>query len=741
MRAATCFSGIGAPETAMPDWRWFWSAEVEPFPAAVHAARHPGAVNLGDVLADDFLQRVTGHGPIDVLVGGPPCQAFSIAGARGSLSDPRGNLSLRWVQIIHAVDPVWSVTENVPGWLSTGDNAFGCFLGAIVGHDAELRSPLDGGRWPDAGMVAGPGARAAWRVLDAQHFGVPQRRRRVFVVASSRAWADPASVLFEPKGMRRHPEAGREARERVASPLAAGSPRGSGYRNDADTADNLIAAFGGNNTAGPIDIATACNAHGGPHGRMDFETETFVACVTGEVTHTLTTRCGGRNAGEDGTGRGTPIIPCAFDARQSDVCVYGDRAAPLDTAGFSQAVAFSCKDHGADAGELAPTLRAMGHGESWQNGGGQVAVAFAENSRAEVRLEGGDGQTVGALKTGGGKPEQSYPAIAVSLRGREGGATAELGGEIMPSLRTGGGGGDKPHALTDMQVRRLLPVECERLQGFPRVRISAKLSVCPDYSDHPKSRAPAADPNLRSPSSAWNAGESAFSGPAALAEQASSASRPSSVKHAALHVLIDLERNAVELRSAEKSLWSASTADEASSSRLLMPLGSFVRLAAVSLTSLDRTARLGAAASPPHTPRSTVPWNGSNAVRLPGREIDELAVDAARFTEMANRCMKSITSEAGPNSPSYERTLTTSFCCVAAAIGSFIPEEIRAASSYDLEVEVVGGFTAIDYRGKPASDGPRYKAIGNSMCVNVMRWILRRVEAAHVAASDEERAA
>lgn len=468
MKAASCFSGIGAPEVAMPEWQWLWSAEVEPFPAAVHAARHPGAVNLGDVLADDFLQRATGHGPIDVLVGGPPCQAFSIAGARGSLSDPRGNLSLRWVQIIHAIDPVWSVTENVPGWLSTSDNAFGCFLGALVGHDAELRSPLDGGRWPDAGMVAGPRARAAWRVLDAQHFGVPQRRRRVFVVASSRAWADPAAVLFEPKGLRRHPEADREAGQGVASGAAAGARgggrlrpldthlggeiicgldasygKGSGARGPAERPVVLHkpTAFGGGNTAGSIDVSTCLTHHG---GRLDFDTETFVA------------------------------QPCAFDARQSDVCVYGDRAAPLDTDGFSQAIAFDWQkgDGGADDSF-------KGKSRSWVMRAGDytgalgatkrdaVAVAFTENSRAEVRLEGGDGQTVGSLKTGGGEPGQSHPAIAVSLRGREGGATAELGGEIMPSLRTGGGGGDKPHALTDMQVRRLLPVECERLQGFP----------------------------------------------------------------------------------------------------------------------------------------------------------------------------------------------------------------------------------------------------------------------------------
>jgi DNA (cytosine-5)-methyltransferase 1 len=173
---ATCFSGIGAPETAAPWIDWLWSAEIEAFPTAALAERHPESLNLGDVLANNFLDRAAALGPVSVLVGGPPCQAFSVAGLRQSLSDARGNLSLRWVQIIHAIGPVCSLTENVPGWLSTDDNAFGCFLGALVGSDDALCSPLDGGRWPRAGMVAGPRARAAWRVLDAQYFGVARRR-------------------------------------------------------------------------------------------------------------------------------------------------------------------------------------------------------------------------------------------------------------------------------------------------------------------------------------------------------------------------------------------------------------------------------------------------------------------------------------------------------------------------------------------------------------------------------------
>ena len=363
MRAATCFSGIGAPECAAPWLDWRWCAEIEPFPAAVHAHRFPGVVNLGDVLAPDFLDRAE---QVDVLVGGPPCQSFSIAGLRGGLADPRGNLTLRWVQVIHAVRPRYAVTENVPGWLSSSDNAFGCFLAGLVGADDPVRTP-DGRSWPDAGMAAGPLGRAAWRVLDAQHFGVAQRRRRVFVVWCPPDGGDPAAVLFERKGVHRHPAAGRAAREGVARPLAAGSPSSGGYRNDADTADNLIA-------------------------------------------HSL--RGEGFDASEDGTGRGTPLviattlrardaakgvdsdctdtlIPVAYRVTGNDGAYStGDAVGALGTMTdpSAQVIAFEAKRAG-QSSDLAPTLRAMGHAESHPNAGGQVAVQYASGVRRLLPVE------------------------------------------------------------------------------------------------------------------------------------------------------------------------------------------------------------------------------------------------------------------------------------------------------------------------------------------------------------------
>jgi DNA (cytosine-5)-methyltransferase 1 len=382
-------------------WRAAWVSEIEAFPIAVIAARWPGVENLGDMTAlpERILARDV-EAP-DILVGGTPCQAFSVAGLRGSLSDARGNLTLTFVRIADAIDtvrraderaPAWIVWENVPGVLSVADNAFGAFLGGLVGGDAALEPPRGRG-WTDAGVVSGPERCAAWRVLDAQHFGLAQRRKRVFVLARGGAgnWSAADALLPVIESVRWHPAPRRASRERTAPCLAARTRGGGGLGTDAGLDGAPIPQ------RWPAEIAPTLNAaFGEKQGLEDQHALGGAGLFVPTVAHAL--RGEGFDASEDGTGRGTPLVPIAhaFDARQSDVIQYGDRTGPLDTDGHSVAVAFSCKDHGADAAsDVAPTLRAMGHAGSHANGGGQMAVA------------------------------------------------------------------------TTMQVRRLTPRECERLQGFP----------------------------------------------------------------------------------------------------------------------------------------------------------------------------------------------------------------------------------------------------------------------------------
>lgn len=466
MRFGSVCSGIEAASVAFGPlgWKAAWLSEIEPFPCAVLAHHYPEVPNLGDMTT--IAARIDAgevEAP-DMLCGGTPCQAFSVAGLRRSLDDARGNLSLEFIRIADAIDrvrraagkqPAWVLWENVPGVLSTRDNAFGAFLGGLCGCDAALDAPADG--WPSAGVVAGPSRVVAWRVLDAQFFGVAQRRKRVFVLAlgGAGAWACADALLPVGDRMRWHPAPSREAGKGVAGSVVARTGRNGGSSNL--DVDGGMLAFGGNNTGGAIDVAAGLNAKGGA-GRMDFDSETF-------VTHSL--RGEGFDASEDGTGRGTPLVPVAFDTynqvETGDVtqtlCSRGD--SPGGNAHLVSAICFSAKDHGADAHEdLAPTLRAGGHAGSHANAAVMPAVAFQERG------------------------------------GRADGRRVEVGGDLAYALTApkDGGRAQERNVLTPaMQVRRLTPRECEALQGFP-----------PDYSLIPYRGKPAADgPRYKALGNSW----------------------------------------------------------------------------------------------------------------------------------------------------------------------------------------------------------------------------------------------
>ena len=172
MKYLSVCSGIEAASVAWHSLGWepLAFSEIESFPRKVLAHHYPDVPLHGDftILRDqDWIRDA------DVLVGGTPCQAFSVAGLRQSLNDDRGNLTLEFVRLADAIDDLRPagngaiiVWENVPGVLSVKDNAFGCFLAALVGNDTPLKPT--GGQWTNAGMVVGPRRKAAWRVLDAQ---------------------------------------------------------------------------------------------------------------------------------------------------------------------------------------------------------------------------------------------------------------------------------------------------------------------------------------------------------------------------------------------------------------------------------------------------------------------------------------------------------------------------------------------------------------------------------------------
>ncbi|HGY1833948.1 TPA: Dam family site-specific DNA-(adenine-N6)-methyltransferase [Citrobacter freundii] len=235
-----------------------WFAEIEKFPSEVLAYRWPNVPNLGDMTTLPARIRAREITAPDVLVGGTPCQAFSLAGLRGGLADPRGQLTLKFIEIANAIDevraadnlpPVIIVWENVPGVLISSDNAYGNFLAGLVGeydpfepgerpargkHGRFWRWRAKAGlhvpKWTKHGHIVGRCRTVAWCVKDAKYFGVAQRRRRVFLVACAGAGIDPGSVLFEPGSMCRDTPPSRKPRETTTREDATGAG-GKNYRN------------------------------------------------------------------------------------------------------------------------------------------------------------------------------------------------------------------------------------------------------------------------------------------------------------------------------------------------------------------------------------------------------------------------------------------------------------------------------------------------------------------------------
>jgi len=196
VRYGSVCSGVEAATAAWHPLGWEpqWFSEIEKFPSAVLAHHYPDVPNLGDMT--EFKEWT--NESIDLLVGGTPCQSFSVAGLRKGLDDPRGNLMLTYLAIAERNKPRWLVWENVPGVLSSNRGRdFGTFLAAL-------------------GKI---GYGFAYRVLDAQYFGVAQRRRRVFVVGYLGDWRRAAAVLFERESLSGHPAPSREAREEFAQRL------------------------------------------------------------------------------------------------------------------------------------------------------------------------------------------------------------------------------------------------------------------------------------------------------------------------------------------------------------------------------------------------------------------------------------------------------------------------------------------------------------------------------------------
>jgi len=472
VRYVSLFSGIEAASCAWAPlgWETVAFAEVEPFPCAVLAARFPEVPNLGDVAKVDWRPYA---GAVDVVVGGSPCQAFSLAGNRRGLMDPRGQLMLEYVRAVGEIRPRWILWENVPGVLSQdGGRAFGTLLGELE----ELGYSL------------------AWRVLDAQYFGVAQRRRRVFVVGHLGADVGPAAaVLFEPDCLRGDNPPGREKRAQLAA-----------------------AAEGGAGGSYTLKLRhTGSDNPGGGSGPL----------IQDDVSATLATRQD-QVLFQPAEGCLTP-----WDAQSNRVYAADGPFAALaanENGGMNrQAVCIPINGQLATRDPRQGDGMALGVGEDGDpaftvTASHPHAVCYQQNQRDEVRAVGGDGQVAGALTAQPGAKGVNFVAYAVRTAnagangcgvqeelahaldrsGPEAVAVTQYGEEVAGTLTARADSSpcadrgqnivcvastqaraaidedmcgtlsarsdrDAPVVASGYVVRRLTPLECERLQGFP----------------------------------------------------------------------------------------------------------------------------------------------------------------------------------------------------------------------------------------------------------------------------------
>lgn len=634
-------SGIEAASVAWEPlgWKPLAFSEIEPFPRAVLAHHYPDTPLHGDFTTLKDMPFIV---DADLLCGGTPCQAFSVAGNRQSLSDDRGNLSLQFVLLADAIDhlrstagkqPAWILWENVPGVLSTSDNAFGHFLGGLCGRDAAIAEPEGG--WSGAGVVDGPTRTCAWRILDAQHFGVAQRRKRVFVLAKGGAgkWAAADALLPIIQGSQWHPAPRRSKGEGIAAAVEGSIDGGCGI-------DQEHNPFGPDGPTGPL-------LKGSPTGGG----QPMPAIVYREVSDAVTSKWAKGSGGPSGS----------------------------------------------ETGNMVPVLCRMREGKE---GGGKGPLVSEDQS---LTLATANDQVLAFRHSA---------SVADSNPVLDG---------ITPTLRRGDDAGQS--VMHNMQVRRLTPVECERLQGFPIVRKFTYISLCIDPLKN------CVDVVLlchRLHSSVWPVGANELMQNAPTAVLPSVTHQAAPVQLAAVRALTHYGVETQEIHSHGRLIWSAKNADGLNEYHPPTHLDSIVQGVVRQLPELEKEILGGRAGSQPNTSGSSPQRSGEKFARLSIGANTENA-NAAEADQSEGKAKFTI-SVLGRLIPKEGSMLEIALCSVLRAISTCIPDQTLPENFY-IAVELGTGYTNIPWKGKPESpDGPRYKALGNSWAVPCARYIGEQIQ-------------
>lgn len=419
-RYAELFAGGGGLSLGLDraGWECAWHAEIDAFPQRILRAHWPHHPLYGDVRELDGRELVRRHGPIDLLSGGSPCQGLSMAGRREGLADARSILFYEQMRLWEETGADLCLWENVRGALSTGVTPgadFSAVLSTFVG--ATIPVPKDG--WSSSGVAAGRTGVAAWRVLDSQWFGVPQRRARVFVVGTRTGRIDPAAVLLEPKGGRGNtPPGGRKGKR-----IAGGTTAGAGSAGGNDDAGTLV--FDLAQITHPENRASV--VPGQPSPTLNGKGQIHVAGVPFAFKPSHYTR--GKDGGPEGV-----MPPLTADADKGDQDALVFQPMVMNETGhekwMEERVAGSLNAHEA---KEAHTL-------------------IIEPVQRTVE----NGAIVGPLGASDGKSQ--FQNIQAALSGHI--VAPTLNGHQRMQV-------DAAMAVTAGLPRRLMPIECERLMGWP----------------------------------------------------------------------------------------------------------------------------------------------------------------------------------------------------------------------------------------------------------------------------------
>lgn len=655
MRYGSVCSGIEAATAAWHSLGWepaFFS-EIEAFPRAVLKHHYPDTPIHGDftTIGENDYE------PIDLLVGGTPCQSFSIAGLRGGMDDDRGNLALEFIKLAHRRRVQWITWENVPGvFSSNAGEDFRCFLSGLAGWNVRL--PADG--WKNSGIItpAPGGFGLCWRVLDAQYFGVAQRRRRVFVVGYIGDWRPAAAVLFERHSLQGHSAPSREKSEDVANCLGA-SPAASSQPNVGNGQGNVVVQ-NDEEQKWPAEVAATMNAafasKMGLEDQHAFGGASYFVLASGQAGATVDKNISPTlNCNRDGAPIAFNIAPGKGELKEDIHITLAETSKTLDAAGSNPAL------HQGGAIILQP-----------QQG---QAIAFKPGQSADAHSIGAQEEVACTLESGGGGNNRQAVAYSVmpmnsgkDYKARE----TEVAQPIMANGPVGGNqGGDYVVAYSEDTARTL----SARHDG----------SHCPDRGMD-----------------------------VVAVRTANTSANGHGIADEVAHTLDQAQGQAVYIGGIDYEN-NAHTMDEPTGPLMKgSPTGGGRPLPAIAFTQNQRDELReveipGSLSAQPGMKQQTYIAQGAVAF-----EPGSIARNAGPAGE-SDLC-PTLRKEMGDNQPAVR---------LGTAVRRLTPTECERLQGFP------DGYTSIPWRGKPADqcpDGPRYKALGNSMAVPCMVWIGQRIQ-------------